>query len=455
MKNQPTQIILIVMLFGLFTGSATLLTNQVPINWLIPLLGLVLLIGTILLYQKKSEPEKQRQENSKTSLLKESSHGEVFREIAYHANASIVVTDADGKIEWVNPGFTRQTGYDFDEVAGKKPGHFLQGKATKRADAQKFKDGIASLKPFTVEILNYGKNGKPYSIEAIVSPILDEAGKVERFISIQKDVSEVKLKNEELELLYEGFNSSIRYAKKIQDSVLDNFNKFDKHIVNSFVFFAPKDVLSGDIFAIREVEDQFFILCGDCTGHGVPAAFLGLIVLNSFDAVLFENKSRSPGEIIKKTYQRVNKILHHEIRNDLMDSFDLAVVKIENPKSQQKSLTIASCRTRVLLIEEGIPTEVVPNRSAPGIGEKENIDYEDTTFETQGNTSIYLWTDGFTDQMGGVLGKKYSRKNFQQFLQTLSSIPMAMQEESVKNEFETWKGNNIQLDDVTVIGLKL
>jgi len=379
----------------------------------------------------------------------------IYSEIVEHANVSIVVTNANGEIEWVNPGFTKQTQYYQEEAIGKKPGSFLQGPQTKKADIEKFRKGLKGLEPFNIEILNYGKDGTAYTIEAIVSPIIGKDGNVERFISIQKDISEVKRKSEELAKNYEDKNASIRYAKKIQDSVLDILNKFDKHFINSFVYFAPKDILSGDFFAVRESNESLFIICGDCEGHGVPAAFLSLIVLNALDSEIVSQRNTPPGQMLSNIYKKVNLILNNDTRLDIYDSFEISIIRIERPKEIQKNIAISTCGIKILAIKDGAEIKIEHGKGGLVAMKDETRIFKESEFQTDGNTSIYLWTDGFTDQVGGIMKKKYLRKTFQKFLSQISLLPIADQEMTIKTEFENWKGEEPQYDDVTVIGFRL
>jgi serine phosphatase RsbU (regulator of sigma subunit) len=230
---------------------------------------------------------------------------------------------------------------------------------------------------------------------------------------------------------------SIEYAKTIQTGFLPSL----EDIKNAFVFYSPKDIVSGDFYFYHEHAGKKYYAVGDCTGHGVPGAMLTMLAHNKLSETvekdtLFEN-------ILSVLHSSVKKSLGQD-RHSGRDGFDLALVCIEG-----NMMKCALANRPVYVVRNGVLQEIKPNKACIGGGEEEHV-YETVTFQLEPNDAVYLFSDGVADQFGGDKGKKWMSKNFKESLLTVSKERSA---ESIKTIFENWKGSHSQTDDVTVVGI--
>lgn len=378
---------------------------------------------------------------------------EVVGGLLLQSNVTLVVSDHQGRIEWVNPHFKNQTGFDPEEVLGKKPGDFLQGPLTLASDIADFRKGLSSGQSFTAEILNYSKEGRPYTIEALVAPVRNEVGEVKHFISVQRDITEMKRKNEELRSALESITTSLNLARRIQDAFFLSPGRLHEKVQRGFLLSMSRGILSADFVLFRTVANARFLFVGSGGFQGPPAAVLNMLITHVIDECLHTAPESDPGQLLQKIYAMVFEVLNRGGKAMPETAFDLACLKMQETPGQGTIVQVAGNRVRLATIHEGELEEIRTDTQAQSLAGLSRLQYPVSEWNTQGDRLIYLWTDGLNDQIGGILGKKYTRKNFLTFLGVLSNIPIEIQEESLRTEIETWKGQHHQVSDITVAGL--
>lgn len=274
---------------------------------------------------------------------------------------------------------------------------------------------------------------------------------------IKEQKEEIEARNEELHrksALLEQQNqkimASIRYAKRIQDAMLPSYDKLRQIFPDVFVFYCPKDVVSGDFYWCASLERLRLIAAVDCTGHGVPGAFMSLIAYDLLNEIVLADQVTNPGEILSKLHERINTVLNQN-HTDNQDGMDIALCTLD---IQARQLCFAGAKSPLYYFHNNEFTEIKADRKSIG-----GVPYTDSQqFTThhidlqQGKNIFYIFSDGFRDQFGGASGKKFSSKKFKAMLQELSTLPMAEQEKQIKHVFEEWKGDCFQQDDVLVMG---
>ncbi len=257
---------------------------------------------------------------------------------------------------------------------------------------------------------------------------------------------EIAEKNKEI-------TDSIQYAKRIQEALLPAKQNVYKSL-NAFILFKPKDIVSGDFYWYGERDGKIIIAAVDCTGHGVPGAFMSMIGFNFLSQIVQEKGELVPGEILDKLHKEVTTALQQNSSDgSTNDGMDISICSIDKAK---KSLQYAGAyRPLIRISKEGNVTKLEGNKFPVGGAQFDAARKYDThTINYQDGDACYMFTDGYADQFGGPLGKKFMLKNFYKLLEKINNEPMKSQEAAIQSAFEAWRGKTEQVDDVLVIGVK-
>ncbi|MBD3636659.1 MAG: GAF domain-containing protein [Crocinitomicaceae bacterium] len=262
-------------------------------------------------------------------------------------------------------------------------------------------------------------------------------------LSHQKEIIEEKNKH---------ITDSIRYAKRIQDATLPSIDLVRSYLKDSFVLFKPKDIVSGDFYWVEQVDDTILFAVVDCTGHGVPGAFLSLIGHNSLNQIVNELGIMKPSEILFELDKIVFKTLQNNLEHtNIKDGMDMAICSLN---LNTKHLEFAGAYNPLYLIRDNELTEVKGDKLAIGSGEVQN-QYKNSGIQLQEGDRIYLFSDGYADQFGGPKGKKFKYSQFKDLLLKVHQKPMMEQHKLLNHYIEAWQGDLEQLDDVCVIGVRI
>jgi serine phosphatase RsbU (regulator of sigma subunit) len=265
---------------------------------------------------------------------------------------------------------------------------------------------------------------------------------------IESQKREVELQKHIVEEKNHEILDSINYAKRIQDSLLANEQMLEQYLPTHFVFFKPKDIVSGDFYWAAKEGDRFFLAICDSTGHGVPGAFMSLLNIGFLSEAIKEKQITSP----EKVFNYVRKRLIESISGDgQRDGFDGILVCFD---LKEKVITYAAANNSPLLMDNGNPVHLAMDKMPVGMGEKQQ-DFSLFTVQHKPNSMIYFYTDGYADQFGGPNGKKFMYKKLNDLLFSNTSLPLPEQKEMLGVTFDGWKGQLEQVDDVCVIGILL
>ncbi len=253
---------------------------------------------------------------------------------------------------------------------------------------------------------------------------------------------------------------SIRYAKRIQEAVLPSHKKLIENFEDSFIFYEPRDIVSGDFYWFSEVNGLKLIAAVDCTGHGVPGAFMTMMGNDLLNHVVNDEEITEPSEILYALDRKVQRTLHIQTsmanqksiqgRNDGMD-MSLVVIDEANQK-----IAFAGAKCPLFYIQNG--QEFLLKGSKFPIGSSQfnfKKSFETQEIAYQKGDVFYMYSDGFQDQFGGEEGRKYLSKRFRRFLTHMSQNPLREQRRMLKKELRNWQGRNRQTDDILVIAFKM
>ena len=268
----------------------------------------------------------------------------------------------------------------------------------------------------------------------------------ERTKEINKQKLEIEHKNQEI-------TDSINYAKGIQDSILPSINEIKKVWNDLFVFFQPKDIVSGDFYWFKQInKDEFLIACADCTGHGVPGGFMSMICSDKLHDAARE--TIVPNEILFKANNSIKESLRQQNEGKSKDGMEICLLKI-NLKTREvlfaganRQLWIVDAKTRQL-------NEIKPTKASIASFTEFNFNYNLNILQLNKGDVLFISTDGYPDQFGGKHGKKYMSKNFKNFLLENINLPIHQQEQNIKSNINSWMEGYEQVDDLLVIGIKL
>jgi ligand-binding sensor domain-containing protein/serine phosphatase RsbU (regulator of sigma subunit) len=264
---------------------------------------------------------------------------------------------------------------------------------------------------------------------------------------------ELKSTNDKLSIAFQDIKDSINYAKKIQDAILPLEEEIKKALPDSFVLFKPRDVVSGDFYWFNAKDDKIFIAAVDCTGHGVPGAFMSMIGSSLLNEIISKKGGHDAASILKKLHQGVRKSLKQDRDSyESKDGMDLALAVID---TTHNTLQYAGAKRPLFMFRDGIFMETKADKqSIGGLEMEHDYHFTNNNFEIQKGDTFYLFTDGYVDQFGGAQGKKYSTKRLKDTVAEIQSLTMKEQGLKLGEVIDNWKIRTEQIDDILVIGLR-
>ena len=282
--------------------------------------------------------------------------------------------------------------------------------------------------------------------------ILEEKVKL-RTEEVVRQKDEIDQQRSKLEELYNDVTDSIRYAKRLQYSILPPENIVKKWFPLSFVLFKPKDIVSGDFYWMHKIGSKHLFASVDCTGHGVPGAFMSLVGANGLNSAIKEHKLSDPGKILDD----LNAYSHESLNkkgdeNAVRDGMDIALCAIDYKKMQ---LDYAGAYNPLYIIRNGEILVTKGDKFAIGSFDPGVKNFNTHTISLEKGDLIYVFSDGYADQFGGLKGKKFMYRQFRETLLSVKDLPMDEQRALLDQKIEAWKGSFEQVDDILIIGVRI
>lgn len=274
----------------------------------------------------------------------------------------------------------------------------------------------------------------------------------QNFEELRANLELINQQNKEIKAQHFSITSSINYAKTIQQSILPNFDNIQTHFSDSFLIFKPKDIVSGDFYYFNQKEGKIFLAAADCTGHGVPGAFMSLIGYKTLNEIIEVHHITEPAHILRSLDRGIRQVLRQREDSKSRDGMDIALVMIEK---ERKQIKFAGAKNPLVYMFNG-QMEVVSG-DKHSIGGSENSSFNQTTisFSEKTKFSFYLFSDGYQDQFGGEANKKLMKRHFRELLFQIKDLPMREQGNLLQEWHEAWKGDLAQTDDILVMGFRL
>ncbi len=283
-----------------------------------------------------------------------------------------------------------------------------------------------------------------------------EAKVVERTEQVVHQKEEIEDKNKELEVLYKHVTDSIKYAKRIQEAILPPDNFVKQLLPQSFVLYKPKDIVSGDFYWIEEKNGKVMFAAVDCTGHGVPGAFMSIVGYNILKQAVTNNNLTAPSLILDLLNEGVSETLHHGHEHEegqAKDGMDISFCTID---FNTLELQYAGAYNPLYIIRKGQLLQTKADKFPIGffLGEDKKK-FTNHTIQLERGDTVYIFSDGYADQFGGPFGRKFMAIPFRVLLMDINKQPIEKQREILNKTIEEWRGNLDQVDDMLVIGVKI
>jgi serine phosphatase RsbU (regulator of sigma subunit) len=260
--------------------------------------------------------------------------------------------------------------------------------------------------------------------------------------NVQKRKAELEYKNQQV-------LDSIHYAQRIQDAILPLPLFRHSEVNDHFVFFLPKEKVSGDFYWRYEEGDNLYFAAVDCTGHGVPGAMMSMLAFDMLEYVMNDLKRRNPKDILHALNNLIVEKLHKSNPEGAKDGMDISLCKL-NLKTN--TLYFAGAWNDLVLVRGGEISQLAADKQS--IGYAPDLHYAEQVLELREQDMIYLASDGYADQKGGPEGKKFMQRRLKQMLAEISISVCADQKNRLEEEFSKWRGNQAQRDDILIIGLR-
>ncbi len=270
---------------------------------------------------------------------------------------------------------------------------------------------------------------------------------------VKERTAEIVKQKEIVEKQNENITGSIRYAQKIQNAVLPTKTSFENMFTEYFIFFKPRDIVSGDFYFLQKINKHILVAAVDCTGHGVPGAFMSMLGIAFLNEIVRRREITQASQVLNILRQQIKTSLKQTgKKRESKDGMDIAICAIN---TETFELQFAGAYNPLYLIRNNELTIYKGDRMPIGIYRKEKETFTNHIITLERGDKIYLFSDGFVDQINGETKEKFMSNNFKNLITEISALPMIQQKDKLEETFNNWKGNSKQIDDVVIIGVEV
>jgi len=246
---------------------------------------------------------------------------------------------------------------------------------------------------------------------------------------------------------------SIHYAERIQSAILPPEKNLSEHLRDHFLLFKPRDIVSGDFYWTMEKDNKLLVAVADCTGHGVPGAFLSMLGIVSMNEIVNRSKDLKPDKILEQLREILIKSLHQTgKRGEAQDGIEIALCVIDLKKL---TLDYSGANRPLYIVRKGSVEHIRPDRMPIGIYEQEFVPFTTHSIKLKKDDGLYLFSDGYVDQLGGPMRKTFRVKKFRELLVKIQDQSMDAQKQVLLQNLKEWQGDVEQIDDILVMGIKI
>ena len=274
---------------------------------------------------------------------------------------------------------------------------------------------------------------------------------------LESAYDDVKTANDALEKKNTQILDSMMYAKRIQKAVLPSAEELSSLFPQNFVYYMPKEIVSGDFYWLSKTKNYVFFAVVDCTGHGVPGACMSMVGNTLLNQIVNEMHEESPAKILQMIDDEVIKTLRQNEGDDTQDDgMAISLIRYDKKKSE---ITFAGAGQKLLIVSDGEVQTIGSSLFSIGglhvLKQSQGVVFEETTIPVKEGSTLYLYSDGYIDQFGSETNARFSTSRFEDMVLEMQNMDMAEQYMTVSRRMDAWKGTEQQIDDILVVGIKL
>ncbi len=400
---------------------------------------------------REIEEQSKQMVQQTEKIIKANKELEKLSLVAQKTDNGVTVFNTNGDILYQNHGVYKLFGYQYKNILNKNNSNSFDVE-TNEILKKNFNTCIQDKRTVIFDA-KHNTGNRELWIQTTLSPVFKNS-QIERIVAINSDVTRIKKNKESILKKNINITNSILTAQKIQKAILPGEESLQKYFPGSFVFFEPKDIVSGDLYWIHKMNTNIIVAAVDCTGHGVSGALMTFIAYTHLNKAVKQKKLVIPSEILNHVNVSINKALR--ITNEdqsLNEGFDISVININ---TQEHTFQYAGAHNSMFIVSGNNIQEYKADKYPIGIyyGLKNKV-FTNRKMSYQKGDKLYLFTDGITDQFGGPHNRKFLKKRFKQNLMDIQQFAISDQKNHLIKKYMKWKGNIEQIDDILVIGLEL
>lgn len=375
--------------------------------------------------------------------------------VLHNLNTLIVLISAEGEVNYVSPSVQRLLGFETSQLLGngwwQLPRASEEESLAVKTQVLSFINNASKLSAAVFEREMITKSGVKKHIVwntnaapdgGLIGIGYDMTERKQAELLLSEKIKELQRKNSEM-------LESIAYARRIQQSILADVNGLDQYLAASFIYYQPKDIVSGDLYWYYKKENKLYVAAVDCTGHGVPGALMSVIANSLLRNVIVKRNLSDPSAILLALDEELKSALLSE---SAADGMDIALCEIDLDAC---TLSFSGAFRPLVVLRDGKLNECKASKFP--IGQYADVEkkFDLHVVQLQKGDALYLFSDGYADQFGGERNKKFNRRNFYELLQSIQDMDMAEQASFLEYAHNNWKQEEPQTDDILVIGLKI
>lgn len=373
--------------------------------------------------------------------------------VASKTNDGVLICDRNGRIVFVNDGFKRMTSFTaeaFDKSEYNK--QFLQELSSQNNIEDLIKQIKETGKSISYESTHKLPDGNIRWTQASLTPIFNEDA-LDKIIVIYTDITDRVITEHALIQTNKDITDSIHYAKKIQEAILPSHQILLNNFPQSFIFYRPRDIVSGDFYWFTRIRNVFVLACADCTGHGVPGAMMTMIGNEFLHQIVNNAMVTGPDVALNLLDKQISRAMNTDgLKKEARDGMDIGLCVIDINSLGTK---FAGAGIPMYIVRGNEILEYDALKVSIGSPKTDGQTYTAHEFALQKGDMLYLTTDGFVDQLGGEKGRKYMRKRFKEFLAGIAALDPESQYAAIAREYEEHRVGFPQTDDVLVMGVRI
>ncbi len=415
--------------------------------------GFVLSQYRIRRLRKMQERLQLKVRESTVELRRQNLELEKLSIVASKTNDGVLICDAEGKILFLNDGFKRMSGFSLEEF---NISHFNKKTIQELSSQGNINEIINEIKR-TGKSVNYEsthnmKNGSVMWTHASLTPLIDE-GRLDKIIVLYTNITDRVITEQALIQTNKDLTDSIHYAKKIQEAILPSRNILKNNFRDSFIYYDPRDIVSGDFYWFTRIKNMFVMACADCTGHGVPGAMMTMIGNEFLHQIVNNAMVTGPDVALNLLDKQIYRAMQNDESNkESKDGMDIGLCTIN---VETLTCHFAGANIPLYHVRDGVVTESHYSKLPIGTLKNDEESYVADDLQLKKGDAIYISTDGFIDQLGGEKGRKFMRKKFRELIKEIHHLSMEEQQKKIIETYETHRGFLTQTDDILIIGLRL